>query len=101
MSGKVLLKSIVVANFSCSDCAFDSRISVSLVGKRTAQQPGGVTCSSASLTIDLLTSDSRTSLDTEDSLNTCYKVSQLVIQPLIGQKFDINKYNCQTNIRIQ
>ena len=75
-SGKVLLKSIVLGPVSCSDCS-NTRLSVSLVGKRTSQQPGGVTCSSASINIDL-NSNSLVTLDSETSLDTCYKVSRLI-----------------------
>merc|ERR1712241_418380 len=71
ISGKVLLKSIVLGPSSCSNCSA-SQVSVSLVGKRTSQQPGGVTCSSASINIDL-NSDSLVTLDSETSLNSCYK----------------------------
>ena len=72
--GKVLLKSIVIGPTTCLDCV-NSRVSVSLVGKRTLQQPGGVTCSSARVNIDL-NSGSLSTLDSDNTLDTCYKVSQ-------------------------
>ena len=79
--GKVLLKSIVLGPATCLDC-LNSRISVSLVGKRTSQQPGGVTCSSALFNFDL-TSNSLKTLDSENTLDTCYKVNILISNILL------------------
>lgn len=74
-SGKVLLKSIVLGPVSCSDCS-NTRLSVSLVGKRTLQQPGGVTCSSARVNANLDNGlPTSITFDTENRLNTCFKVS--------------------------
>ena len=82
-SGKVLLKSIVLGPATCLDC-LNSRISVSLVGKRTSQQPGGVTCSSAKVNFDLNSASLKT-LDSENTLDTCYKVNIIISNILLTE----------------